>query len=167
MVIHMIKNETELKKIYGDYYDDEQYTTNGIDYRLKDVSILVEKTQSTNTELKYIGIVDNKKTLPNYIPLQDSDGIYHFRAGRYYIWDLGKHQIPDDAIAMFWLRSTIMRCGGVLNSSVADRGFNGTISVGFYCHNNVSISKNERVVQAVFFNSNDDGNTYDGDYQEE
>lgn len=67
---------------------------------------------------------------------------------------------------MFWLRSTIMRCGGVLNSSVADRGFNGTISVGFIVIIMFQYLKTN-VYKLFFFNSNDDGNTYDGDYQEE
>lgn len=161
----MILGNKELKKRYNDVYDDEMFTSNGIDYRLHDVKMIDNRTAEP-------GIVKNGKRLPltkdlnSTIYVDNSDEVYYFKAGEYYLWDLGYHELLDDCITLFYIRSTLMRGGGQIISSVGDKGFHGHIIVGFLCHTDMVISKKERVVQAVFYKTDNDEVLYDGDYNE-
>ena len=162
----MILGNKELKNRYKDVYDDEMFTSNGIDYRLHDVKVISEKTNITGitkTWGKSLPVTEDVKPISVD---NSSDAFYYFEAGKYYLWDLGYHEMLDDCITLFYIRSTLMRGGGQLISSVADKGFHGHIIVGFVCHHNMAISQNERVVQAVFYQTDDDKILYDGDYNE-
>lgn len=161
----MILGNKELRNRYKDTYDDEMFTSNGIDYRLHDVKVIDNHTASP-------GITKKGKKLPltrDVESLEKADGsddLYFFKAGEYYLWDLGYHELLDDCITLFYIRSTLMRGGGQIISSVGDKGFHGHIIVGFKCHTDMIISKGERVVQAVFYKTDKDDVLYDGDYNE-
>ena len=156
----MILGHNELKKRYENVYDDEMFTSNGIDYRLCDAQVIVEDSPYLT------GIIGNEKKLAETQKCECHNDIFYFKAGKYYLWDLGYHEMLDDCITLFYIRSTLMRSGGQIISSVADKGFHGHIIVGFTCHRDMVISKNERVVQAVFYKADNDGVLYDGDYNE-
>ena len=156
----MILGQKELKNRYEDVYDDEMFTSNGIDYRLHDV-LSIDRTVQTGITKK-----DGKRLPLTNHETPDNDGVYHFKTGKYYLWDLGYHELLEDCITLFYIRSTLMRGGGQIISSVGDKGFHGHIIVGFICHNDMLISANERVVQAVFYKTDGDEILYDGDYNE-
>lgn len=156
----MILGKQELQKRYGETYDEDMFTSNGIDYRLHDVQVIDDESHLT-------GIVDNRKKLPQVKQCIPDAAIFYFKKGHYYLWDLGYHELLDDCITLFYIRSTLMRGGGQIISSVGDKGFHGHIIVGFQCMNDMVISKYERVVQAVFYKTDDDGVLYDGDYNED
>ena len=162
----MILGNKELKNRYKDTYDDEMFTSNGIDYRLHDVKLIDNRTDLTGITRGWGKKLPLTKDLNSILAQEQSDEIYHFKAGEYYLWDLGYHELLDDCITLFYIRSTLMRGGGQIISSVGDKGFHGHIIVGFICHTDMVISKNERVVQAVFYKTDKDDVLYDGDYNE-
>lgn len=159
----MVLCKDTLKKIFGDKYNDNDYTPNGIDLRLKGVQICLD-----NPNLEYGFNIDGSKILPEIEDLEmDENGYYHFIPGKRYLWNLGVNEYPN-MIGTYYLRSTIMRGGGKLYSSVADLGYNGSIFVGFETSNNIKIPFNERVVQCIYSELDDNtGEQYNGDYQKD
>lgn len=157
----MVLCKKTLMKIFKRKYEESDYTPNGIDLRLKDVELCLD-----SADFEYGFNVDGNKILPSTVQwLPDEDGFYHFEPNKRYLWNLGKNSYPG-VIGLFFLRSTIMRGGGKLYSSVADLGYDGTIIVGFESATRLKIPKNERVVQCIFLELDDDsGEKYHGDYQ--
>ena len=159
----MILGNKELKKRYGDTYDEEMYTSNGIDYRLHDVKLIDNRTEQpgiTKASGKKLPLLKDKRP---FLKVNGSDAIYYFKAGEYYLWDLGYHELLYFCIIRLYTRSTLMRGGGQIISSVGDKGFHGHIIVGFKCHTDMMISHKERVVQAVSYTTDKDNVIYDRD----
>lgn len=159
--VKMVLCKKTLKRIFKREYKEEDYTPNGIDLRLKNAQICLD-----NPDDLYGFDSEGNKKLPNTVDLStEQDGSYHFQPNTRYLWNLGKNRYPG-VIGLFFLRSTIMRSGGKLFSSVADMGYEGDIIVGFETSNHISIPKDERVVQCIFLELDDNsGESYHGDYQ--
>lgn len=156
----MVFSKDTLKKIFKKEYKEEDFTPNGIDLRLKDVEYCVD-----NQSIVYGFNENGEKILPETLSLRKVDGFYYFEPGIRYLWNLGVNKYPN-CIGTFYLRSTIMRAGGRLYSSVADFGYDGTIIVGFETANRIKIPANERVVQCIFSELDSiKGDQYNGDYQ--
>lgn len=153
----MILGENLLKEYYKEL-DDDEYQPNGIDLKLKGVEMF-------DSEQDTIGIIDGEKKLPNMTELEPDDGYYSLKKDTYYLFDLGVWEIPENTVALFWIRSTFMRMGSWLSSSVGDAGYNGTLKMAYFNPvTDVKVKQGERVVQMVLFDAQGAG-TYDGDYQ--
>lgn len=145
--------------MFSDKYDEEQYQPNGIDLRLESV----EYFKSNGGEC--VGIYDNEKHLPTMDVKSSTNNTYLLARGVPYIINLGKHHIPEGFVGLFYIRSTFMRMGCILCSSVADMGYDGTLKMLFYNPlQDVMIEQNERIVQMVLYDADAD-KLYDGDYQ--
>lgn len=154
----MILGKNMLKEYYQDI-DEEQYQPNGIDLKLQSVEMF-------DSEQDTIGIIDGEKKLPNMTELEpDDNGYYTLKKDTYYLFDLGVWKIPENTAGLFWIRSTLMRMGANLSSSIADSGYDGTLKMAYYNPvTDVKVKKGERVVQMALFDVAGAG-TYDGDYQ--
>lgn len=154
----MILGKDMLKEYYKDL-DEDQYQPNGVDLKLKGVEMF-------DSEQGTIGIIDGEKKLPNMTELEpDDDGYYILKKDTYYLFDLGVWEIPVHTVGLFWIRSTFMRMGANLSSSVADMGYNGTLKMVYYNPvTDVKVKKGERVVQMLLFDAKYD-EVYTGDYQ--
>lgn len=155
----MIVGIDRLKKLFGDKYDSKQYQPNGIDLKLKGVESFSENN-------KVIGIINDEKFLPNMNVVVPTDKKYVFKKNTPYVINLGEHHIPNGFVGLFYIRSTFMRMGCLLSSSVADMGYSGTLKMLFYNPlQDVTVEQNERIVQMVLYDAEDNAN-YDGSYQE-
>lgn len=164
----MLLSKKELKKIYKDNFDEKQYQPNGIDLCLVNVQVPVPD------KYDMLGIdSDGNKMIPKLqdFPMFDveNDEWCLYPGCSYYI-NCGHMDIPAGFAQLYKLRSTFMRCGCTLVSSVGDSGYSGDLIFKLSVDSDieavpVKISKGERVVQAVMFELNDAESSYDGDYQ--
>lgn len=155
-----VLTEQELRKIYSDF-DDEQFTPNGVDLRLGKVYL------PENISRGVFGITKGEKLIPQLIEIPPLDGAYILNPGRKYFINCGHIDIPKDCVQFYYLRSTLMRAGLELYSSVGDAGYSGDLIFAVKVDGvaSIVIEQNERVVQAVTHKLTSGTKGYDGDYQ--
>ena len=152
--------EKDLKKLYPDF-DDEQFTPNGIDLRLNKVYL------PENISRGVFGITRGEKLIPQLIEIPPLEGAYVLNPGRKYYINCGHIDIPKDCVQFYYLRSTLMRAGLELYSSVGDAGYSGDLIFAIKVDGvaSVVIEQNERIVQAITHRLTSETEGYDGDYQ--
>lgn len=152
--------EQELRKIFKDM-DDEQFTPNGIDLRLQAVYL------PENISRGVFGITKGQKIIPQLIEIPPLDGAYVLNPEKKYYINCGHIDIPKDCVQFYYLRSTLMRAGLELYSSVGDAGYSGDLifAVKVSGVSSIVIEQNERIVQAVTHKLTSVTEGYDGDYQ--
>jgi len=81
---------------------------------------------------------------------------------------LERIELPSDLAATLRCRSTFGRMGVVLTAGFVDPGFRGqlTLCLVNMGHEHLTIRKNDRVVQIIFFQVTDGEETYEGKYQD-
>lgn len=155
----MILGEQELRLKFSNC-DNEQFQPNGIDLRVKSV----ETFENNHNEI--IGIYDGEKHFPSMKTVKPTNKKYLLKKGTPYLFNLGDITIPTGTIGLFYIRSTFMRMGCQLSSSVADMDYSGSLKMMYYNPiKDVCINHNERVVQMVIYEAQNSG-SYDGTYQE-
>ena len=152
--------EKDLRELYPDF-DDDQFTPNGIDLRLKSVAL------PENISRGVFGITQGEKLIPQLIEIPPLDGAYVLNPGRKYFINCGHIDIPKDCVQFYYLRSTLMRAGLELYSSVGDAGYSGDLIFAVKVDGvaSIVIEQNERIVQAVTHKLTSETQGYDGDYQ--
>ena len=156
----MIIGNKSLKDLFPNF--EEDIKENGIDLRIGKVE------HTTNRNNKLIGCIDGEKHLPVTYEVAPSDGVYKFYPHNYYtiVIDRPIH-IPNGYCQFYFIRSTFARCGLVINDAVGDNGFTGTLRIGVYNANNLTITcgQNEAIIQAVTIKNDGTATEYDGNYQ--
>lgn len=156
-ILERIKNEDMI----SEYIDlDTQITSNGFDLTVKDISLYMS-----------VGTIDfdnTRREIPKCVLLRDCVGEYHIQFGAYLV-DFNEYlKIPSDLIAIGRTRSSLLRMGSYIPSSVWDSGFVG-YSQGMLVVNNgygINVIKNARVLQLIFMTREDDKSVYDGGWGE-
>lgn len=138
---------------------EENIAQHGVDLNL----IKVERVMG-------IGLipVKGKTILPNYQEIIATNGIWRLNPGVYNItFDQGC-KIPSDVMCLIRQRSSLLRCGGQLHSSVFDAGFEtenmGTFMVLFHP---IDIEVGARVAQMYNHVSDEVENLYNGQFQKD
>ncbi len=154
----MILGEELLRRVFPGLEED-QYQPAGIDLRLRRVFRLRGEA----------GLLrGDEKRLPEYREVEPEGGEYRLDPGEPYVLELApKLEIPEDTVALFFPRSTLIRSGVAVHTAVGDPGFRGHIRVLAVNHHRepYRLARGERVVQAVFIKAKGAG-TYSGDYGE-
>ena len=157
----MIIGNESLKELFPEFEDCIK--ENGIDLKIGKVE------HTTNKGNKLIGCIDGEKHLPiTYEVKPDSNGVYKFYPHNYYTIVVDRPiSIPNGYCQFYFIRSTFARCGLQLLSSVGDNGFEGTLRIGVYNANNLTITAglNEAIIQAVTIKNDDTATKYEGTYQ--
>ena len=156
----MIIGNESLKELFPNFEDCIK--ENGIDLRIGKVE------HTTNRGNKLIGCIDGTKHLPQTYEKKAEDGVYKFYPHNYYtiVIDRPIH-IPEGYCQFYFIRSTFARCGLMINDAVGDNGFEGTLRIGIYNANNLTITagKNEAIIQAVTIKNDGTATEYDGSYK--
>ena len=116
---------------------------------------------------------EGKTSLPETetVPLEKwlvpvEKNVWALRPGVYEVKFSQGCNIPKDFYALIRQRSSLLRCGGLLHSSVFDPGFQteniGTVIV---VHALLNIEYNARIAQMYVHSNNDVENLYDGQFQ--
>jgi len=137
--------------------EEENISQHGIDLNLIKVERLI-----------CVGTIPRKgKTrLPEYIEVKPIDGFWQLKPGVYNIVFAQGCNVPSDQMLLIRQRSSLLRCGGSLHSSVFDAGFStellGSVMV---LHHPIDIEVGSRIAQIYNHECTRVEKLYDGQFQ--
>jgi len=141
---------------------DIQIQPNGLDITLDQVFLLDGKGQ--------IDFSNQHRILPQKKPIPyDNNDCLHLKPGAYSVTFKEIVNIPDHLMALGRPRSSLMRMGAALHTAVWDAGYSGRSEalLTVYHSEGISILKNARILQLVFFMLRGKTQGYDGMYMYE
>ena len=140
----------------------EQVQPNGFDLTLREVAML----QSPGT----IPVENSQRLVSDLAPLVFGGlGFIDLMAGAYIITYNEIVHIPRNIIALATPRSSLLRCGVMVNTAVWDAGYSGRSQSLMVVHNpqGFRVQRNARVVQLFFIKLTQETEGYQGIYQKE
>ena len=141
---------------------EEQVQTNGFDLTLRDVSLL----QSAGK----IAVTNSQRLVSDLAPLVfDGLGFIDLMPGAYNITYNEIVHLPKNIMALATPRSSLLRCGVMVNTAVWDAGYSGRSQSLMVVYNprGFRLQRNARVVQLVFMELTQETEGYQGAYQGE
>jgi len=150
------------EKMIQNYVDlDVQLQANGFDLTLKNVMMFTDEWEPRiDFDNKNRLVSSARLIFPEANEYHLEQGIYLFRANEIF-------KTPDNIVGWGMPRSTLSRCGIVLNSAVLDAGYLGHLVFVVYIPRAIIFSKDARFVQMIFFKLNEaPDRLYQGVYNE-
>ena len=141
---------------------EEQLQPNGVDLTLREVAL----PQSSGR----IAAKDSQRLVPSLSPLVFNGlGFIDLMAGAYIITYNEIVHIPKDVMALATPRSSLLRCGVMVNTAVWDAGYSGRSQSLMVVYNpqGFRLQRNARIVQLVFLQLTQKTEGYQGAYQRE
>ena len=141
---------------------EEQVQPNGIDLTLREVTLL----QSSGK----IAVENSQRRVSDLAPLVfDGLDFIQLMPGAYIITYNEIVRLPKNVMAFALPRSSLLRCGVTVHTAVWDAGYHGRAQSLMVVYNpqGVSLQKNARIVQLVFFLLTQETEGYRGAYQRE
>lgn len=141
---------------------EEQLQPNGLDLTLRQIDLMQTPGRIT---------ADNsQRRVSDLTPLIfDGLGFIDLPAGIYSITYNEIVHLPRNVMALATPRSSLLRCGATVNTSIWDAGYSGRSQslLVVYHPRGFRLEKNARIVQLVFFKLTGDTEGYRGTYQGE
>jgi len=140
----------------------QQLQPNGFDLTLREVALL----QSPGK----IAVADNERLVSELAPLVfDGLGFIDLMPGAYIITYNEIVHLPKNIMALATPRSSLLRCGVMVNTAVWDAGYSGRSQSLLIIYNpqGFRLQRNARIVQLVFLRLNQKTEGYQGTYQGE
>ena len=156
----LLKQEPPLIEGYVNL--EEQVQSNGFDLTLREVALL----QSSGR----IAVADNQRLVSDLAPLVfDGLNFIDLMAGAYIITFNEIVHLPRNVIALAAPRSSLLRCGVMINTAVWDAGYSGRSQSLMVVYNpqGFRLQRNARIVQLVFLKLTQETEGYHGVYQGE
>ena len=141
---------------------EEQVQPNGIDFTLRQVSML----QSSGK----IAVKNSQRLVSDTAPLVfDGLNFIDLMPGAYIITYNEIVHLPKNVMALATPRSSLLRCGVTINTAVWDAGYSGRSQSLMVVYNpqGFRLRRNARIVQLVFFELTRETEGYRGVYQGE
>jgi len=141
---------------------DEQVQPNGIDLTLREVAML----QSPGR----IAVKDSQRLVSDLAPLLfDGLDFIDLMPGAYIITYNEIVHLPKNVMALATPRSSLLRCGVMINTAVWDAGYSGRSQSLLVVYNpqGFRLQRNARIVQLVFLWLTQETEGYHGAYQQE
>lgn len=141
---------------------DEQVQPNGIDLTLREVALF----QSAGT----IAASNAQRRISDLAPLMFDGGDYiQLIPGSYLVTYNEIVHLPRNVMALVFPRSSLLRCGATVDTAVWDAGYHGRAQSLMVVSNanGLSLQRNARIVQLVFFTLTRETEGYRGTYQRE
>lgn len=150
---------------YIDPIEDKQIQPNGVDLRVTEVYQMLDvaKFRPDDYEEELCGVV---KPTRKSMGLSGNQGVYLER-GVYIVAYKEKIKIPQNCVGVVFPRSSLMRCGSMLNTALWDAGYEGIGEGRLHVGQDLWIYPNVRIGQIVFFEADKPEETYNGQYQGE
>jgi dUTP pyrophosphatase len=141
---------------------EQQVQPNGIDFTLREVALL----QSPGR----IAVADSQRQVSDLAPLVfDGLGFIDLMPGAYIITYNEIVHLPKNVMALATPRSSLLRCGVMVNTAVWDAGYSGrsqSLMIVYNSHG-FRLQRNARIVQLVFYRLTQKTEGYRGTYQRE
>jgi dUTP pyrophosphatase len=141
---------------------EEQIQPNGIDLTLREISVL----QSPGR----IAVKNSQRQISSLSPLVfDALGFIDLGPGAYIILYNEIVHLPKNIMALATPRSSLLRCGVMVNTAVWDVGYSGRSQSLMLVYNpqGFRLQRNARIIQLVFFWLSQETEGYRGIYQGE
>ena len=141
---------------------EQQLQPNGIDLTLREVALL----QSPGR----IVVADSQRLVSDLAPLVfDSSGYIDLMPGAYSITYNEIVHLPRNIMALATPRSSLLRCGVMVNTAVWDAGYSGRSQSLMVVYNpqGFRLQRNARIIQLVFLRLTQETEGYRGTYQGE
>jgi dUTP pyrophosphatase len=141
---------------------EQQVQPNGVDLTLREVALL----QSPGR----IGVSNSQRLVSDLSPLVfDGLGFIDLMPGAYVITYNEIVHLPGDIMALATPRSSLLRCGVMVNTAVWDAGYSGRSQSLMVVYNSQGfrLQKNARIVQLIFLKLTKETEGYQGAYQGE
>ncbi len=140
----------------------QQVQPNGVDLTLREVALL----QSPGR----IAVADSQRLVSDLAPLVfDGMGFIDLMPGAYSITYNEIVHLPKNIMALATPRSSLLRCGVMVNTAIWDAGYSGrsqSLMVVYNPHG-FRLQRNARIVQLVFLRLTQKTEGYRGAYQKE
>jgi dUTP pyrophosphatase len=141
---------------------EQQVQPNGIDLTLREVALLQSPGRIT--------VADSQRQVSDLAPLVfDGLGFIDLMPGAYVITYNEVVHLPKNIMALATPRSSLLRCGVMVNTAVWDAGYSGrsqSLMVVYNPHG-FRLQRNTRIVQLVFYRLTQKTEGYRGAYQGE
>ena len=140
----------------------QQVQPNGVDLTLREVALL----QSPGR----IAVADSQRLVSDLAPLVfDGMGFIDLMPGAYSITYNEIVHLPKNIMALATPRSSLLRCGVMVNTAVWDAGYSGRSQSLMVVYNpqGFRLQRNARIVQLVFLRLTQKTEGYRGAYQKE
>ena len=140
---------------------DTQLQPNGFDLTVAEIRMFTDEWEPK------IDFTNEDRRISSTIPILLAGGEYHLEQGIYLFRANEVFKTPDKIVGWGMPRSTMTRCGIVLNSAVLDAGYFGHLVFVMYIPRAITFSKDARFVQMIFFKlSEAPDRPYEGVYKE-
>jgi len=151
------------EKMIQNYVDlDTQLQPNGFDLTLKEIVMFTDEWEPR------IDFDNRTRLLPSVMPILFAGGEYHLEPGTYLFKANEFFKTPNNIVGWGMPRSSLTRCGVLLDSAILDAGYSGNLVFGVSISQAITFSKNARFVQMIFFKLNKTPDRlYTGIYKEE
>ena len=159
-IYRLIQQEPPLIEGYVNL--ETQVQPNGIDLTLREVALL----QSSGR----IAVENRQRLVSDLAPLVfDGLGFIELMPGAYIITYNEIVHLPRDIMALATPRSSLLRCGVMVNTAVWDAGYSGRSQSLMVVYNpqGFRLQRNARVAQLVFLRLTQETGGYHGAYQGE
>jgi dUTP pyrophosphatase len=158
-----IKDRILKEKLIENFVDlDTQLQPASFDLTLNEIFLLTSSAS--------IDFTNKERKLPNYKKIEFNEDWIELNEGIYLISFNEIVNIPNDLIAFVRPRSSLIRSGATIFSSLWDPGYSGKSNclLVILNENGIRLKKNARIAQIVFFKlSSPVSKTYSGIYQNE
>ncbi len=141
---------------------EEQVQPNGIDFTLREISMLQSAGRITT--------MNSQRLVSDVAPLVfDGLNFINLMPGAYIITYNEIVHLPKNVMALATPRSSLLRCGVTVNTAVWDAGYSGRSQSLLVVYNpqGFRLQRNARIVQLVFFQLTQETEGYRGAYQGE
>ena len=135
---------------------------NGFDLTLREVALLQSAGRMT--------VADNQRLVSDLTPLVfDGMGFVDLMPGAYIITYNEIVHLPKNIMALATPRSSLLRCGVMINTAIWDAGYSGRSQSLLVVYNpqGFRVQRNARIVQLVFLRLTQETEGYRGAYQKE
>ena len=156
----LLKQQPPLVESYVNL--DEQVQPNGIDLTLRELA----RFRSAGT----IAASNAQRRISDLAPLMFDGGDYiQLIPGAYLVTYNEIVHLPRNVMALVFPRSSLLRCGATVDTAVWDAGYHGRAQSLMVVSNanGISLQRNARIVQLVFFTLTRETEGYRGTYQRE
>ncbi|MFZ8830300.1 MAG: deoxyuridine 5'-triphosphate nucleotidohydrolase [Candidatus Aenigmatarchaeota archaeon] len=158
-----IKERILKEKLIENFVDlDTQLQPASFDLTLDEIFLLTSSAS--------IDFTNKERKLPNYKKIEFNEDWIELNEGIYLVSFNEIVNIPNDLIAFVRPRSSLIRSGATIFSSLWDPGYSGKSNclLVILNENGIRLKKNARIAQIVFFKlSSPASRTYSGIYQNE
>lgn len=150
------------EKMIRNYIDlDIQLQPNGFDLTLKNVIIFTNEWEAK------IDFDNSTRQISSARLILPEDREYHLEPGTYLFRANEVFKMPDNVVGWGMPRSTLNRCGAILNSAILDAGYQGHLVFVVYVFQAMTFSVNAKFCQMIFFRLKETPNQlYSGIYKE-